>query len=431
MQTKSCKNCSIQFSIAPEDEAFYSKMKVPSPTLCPACREQRRMTWRNERTLYNRTCDMCGQDIIAVIPQKTEYKVYCNACWWKDTWDPLSYGIEPNFDEPFFKQFSRLEKSVPHLALHQDGTSENCKYTNYGIASKNCYMTLPSYCEDVYYGGANLSCKSCADCMKCQGCELCYECTDCTLCYNLDFSKDCSNCRDSQFLEDCASCNDCFCCANLRHKQFVFENKQLSEKEYKEQIHSIKLTQESIQKLQKNLDDISVKLPKIYMHGQNNENITGDYLDHCKNCKRCFDCPTLEDSAYCSFSGGNARNLYDCMNTGLNSELCYECNGATFYNNCIAVYYGRSNHDCEYCQYCFNCDHLFGCVGLRHKNYCIFNHQYTKEEYATLRAKLIEHMRKTTEYGGFFPMEISPYKYEETLAQDYFPREIDSNKLST
>lgn len=419
--TTICLRCSTPFSIAPEDEAFYKRMGVPHPTLCPPCRERRRMAWRNERNLYRRTCDLCHKPIIAVLPQKTPYTIYCNDCWWGDAWSQFDYTQEPNFKTPFFPQFSKLEKAIPHIALHQDGTSENCEYTNYGISSKNCYMTIPVFCEDVYYGSANMKCKSCIDCMKCIGSELCYECVDCITSYNLHFSKDCSNCRDSSFLEDCTSCTNCFCCAGLRHKDYCFENKQLSEKEYINRIGSIKFTATSIAQYREKLTPLAQAQPKIYIHGSQNENVTGDYLDNCKNVKQCFDCPALEDSAYSSFSGGGAKDVYDCLNFGMNSELCYEINGATFYNNCVAVYYGRTNHDLKYCHYCFNCDHCFGCIGLRHKRFCILNRQYEPAEYTSLEARLIAHMRETKEYGEFFPAELSPYPYEESVAQDYYP----------
>lgn len=422
---KSCARCSLPFEVAPEDEAFYKRMGVPHPTLCPSCRMQRRMSWRNERNLYPRTCDLCHKNIIAVLPQETSYTVYCNECWWSDTWSSHDYAQDPDFNQPFFAQFSRLEKAIPHLALHQDGTSENCEYTNYGVRSKNCYMTLPTYCEDVYYGGVNYRCISCVDMMKCLDCELCYECLDCSKCYDLHFSKDCVNCRDSSFLEDCTSCTNCFCCAGLRHKDYCFENKQLTENEYKKRLTETKIkassTTATITQYHKTLDAIAKTQPKIFIHGQQNENVTGDYLDNCKNVKQCFDGITMEDSAYVGFSGGGSKDLYDCLNTGMNSELCYECNGATFYNNCIAVYYGRSNHDLKYCQYCFNCDHCFGCIGLHHKSYCILNRQYEPAEYKELEARLVAHMRTTKEYGEFFPAELSPYPYEESVAQDYYP----------
>ncbi|MBU0627024.1 hypothetical protein KKG31_00015 [Patescibacteria group bacterium] len=46
---------------------FYSKVSpiiagkkylIPAPTLCPDCRQQRRISFRNERSLYKRKCDL-------------------------------------------------------------------------------------------------------------------------------------------------------------------------------------------------------------------------------------------------------------------------------------------------------------------------------------------------------------------------------------
>jgi hypothetical protein len=53
--------------------------------------------------------------------------------------------------------------------------------------------------------------------------------------------------------------------------------------------------------------------------------------------------------------------------------------------------------------------------------YCILNKQYTKEEYESLVSRIIEHMRQTREWGEFFPAGISPFAYNETTAQVYFP----------
>ena len=35
--------------------------------------------------------------------------------------------------------------------------------------------------------------------------------------------------------------------------------------------------------------------------------------------------------------------------------------------------------------------------------------------------KIIEHMKTIGEYGEFFPKELSPFAYNETIAQEYFP----------
>ncbi|MFA5827608.1 MAG: hypothetical protein WC839_03905, partial [Candidatus Paceibacterota bacterium] len=73
---------------------------------------------------------------------------------------------------------------------------------------------------------------------------------------------------------------------------------------------------------------------------------------------------------------------------------------------------------------------FFACIGLRSKQYCILNKQYTKKQYEELVPKIIKHMNdmpyidskgRIYKYGEFFPSELSPFCYNETIAQEYFP----------
>jgi len=70
---------------------------------------------------------------------------------------------------------------------------------------------------------------------------------------------------------------------------------------------------------------------------------------------------------------------------------------------------------------CHNSTHLFGCIGLKQKDYSILNKEYSKEEYFELIPKIIEKMKQDNEHGGFFPVSISPFCYNETVAQEYYP----------
>lgn len=56
---KPCTQCKKEFEITVEDKAFYQKMNVLEPVLCPDCRHQQRVAWRNERTLYANICGLC------------------------------------------------------------------------------------------------------------------------------------------------------------------------------------------------------------------------------------------------------------------------------------------------------------------------------------------------------------------------------------
>ena len=117
VETKICKHCSSKFDITDKDLEFYEKVSpifpnpgvsfptpglkllengkikylIPTPTFCPDCRQQRRLTWRNERKLYKRKCDASGKEIISIYSPDKNYKVYNQDFWWSDSWKALSY----------------------------------------------------------------------------------------------------------------------------------------------------------------------------------------------------------------------------------------------------------------------------------------------------------------------------------------------------
>lgn len=64
---------------------------------------------------------------------------------------------------------------------------------------------------------------------------------------------------------------------------------------------------------------------------------------------------------------------------------------------------------------------MFGCVGLRNKKYCILNKQYTKEQYEILVPQIIDSMIQAWTRWEFFSSAQSPFGYNETIANDYFP----------
>src|SRR3989344_334905 len=114
-EIKKCQNCTQNFTIESDDAAFYEKIKVPTPTWCPECRARRRLTWRNERSLYRRKCDAPGHDemVITNFGPHTGIPVYDQKFWWSDSWDATQYGRDYDFNRPFFEQFKELLNVVP------------------------------------------------------------------------------------------------------------------------------------------------------------------------------------------------------------------------------------------------------------------------------------------------------------------------------
>ena len=111
--TKNCKNCSQHFEVTQNDRDFYKKVspsfvgkkyQIPDPTLCPHCRRQRRLSFKNELQLYKNTCVGCGTGIISRFHEKSVFQNYCNKCWSSDNWDAREYARSVNFHRPFFEQ---------------------------------------------------------------------------------------------------------------------------------------------------------------------------------------------------------------------------------------------------------------------------------------------------------------------------------------
>ncbi len=422
---QACAKCQTNFIITEDDKAYYSKLKIAEPTFCPDCRQNRRLTWRNERNLYKRKCDATGNDTVSVFSQDKDLKVYQNDYWYSDKWDAMEYGVDFDFTRPFFEQFEELMKKVPQLALSSTGNF-NSDYVNQCGWCKNCYLIFEAnFNENCLYSYGIYDSKSTIDCFGVSRCELCYECVNCKDCYNLKFSQDSQNCSDSWYLKNCIGCKDCFGCVNLKNKQYYFLNKQLTKEEYFKKIAELKLNQRgSLKKLREDFTEFAKKFPQKYLHGTQNEDSTGDYLNQTQRCTDCYDLATSQDCKYVSIAN-NAKACYDITVFGANSmEFC--CENHEVGQNVRNIFYSdqvwEGCYEVYYSKLCMQNSHdLFGCIGLKHKSFCILNKQYTPEEYQILKQKIIEHMKKTGEWGEFFPASMSPFAYNETLAQEYYP----------
>ncbi|MDH4358654.1 MAG: hypothetical protein OEV37_01735 [Candidatus Berkelbacteria bacterium] len=428
--TRKCISCKKNFEIEKEDLAFYKKigpvinekkLAIDPPRECPSCREIRRWAYRNQSSLYKAKSALSGEEMISLYPPITEYTVYKENEWWTDKWDPLSYGQEYDFSRPFFEQFFELQKKVPRRALQQDGTNENCEFTTYGTSNKNCYLAFAcSVCEDVYYTDWSHQLKDCIDCIKCVGGELLYECVDSNNCYNSMHLKDSNACRESFLLEDCQSCANCICCKNLVEKEYYYFNKKISKPEYQKIVEEAK--KDDFKKLEEKFNKWKKSQPARFARIIGSEECTGDNIFKCRNCKKCFDLLLgAENCRYCYFCGGGAKEMYDCNMAGQGSELIYEMQATVGSYNCAFINFCRISKNCYYSDSLGSCDSCFGCIGLNHKNHCILNEQYTEEEYKRLLPKIIEHMRKTGEWGRGFPIKNSPFPFNDTSAYELHP----------
>jgi len=419
MEKRTCTYCNAEFSIDSDDFGFYEKIGVPAPKLCPLCRQQERMLFRNFKTLYKRPSSLSGRSIVSMYPENAPFPVYESGEWWSDAWDPMAYGISIDWSRSFMEQFGELSKRVPHFAL-MNTQCTLCEYANMAVGSKNCYLVFGCVDnEDCAYGHITWNSRDSLDTLYAFKCESCYECTDCLGSNKLLYSEECESCADSVGLFDCRSCTNCIGCVGLVGKTYHIFNQPVTHEEYKKFIEEHPLSEpETVDFILKKREELRKIVPQRSFFGSHNVAVTGNHIYYAKNVRDSFDVKSGEDSRYC-YTVRKGVASYDC---GFSPDIeeCYQaltCIGARLIGSHILY----DCNDVYYSDHCFGSHHLFGCFGLRQKSYCILNKQYTKEEYEMLVPKLKELMKEYGEWGNFLPRELSPFAYNEAIVNEYMP----------
>lgn len=419
--SKICPLCALPFQVEDEDVLMFAKFGFDPPNMCPKCLHMRRLAFRNERVFYRRKCDGTGESIVSIYPPDSPYKVYKSDYFFSDKWNAMDFGRDFDFNRPFFKQFHEMKLQVPRLAIH-NVNHHNSEYCNTCVGNKNSYFIFGGdYNEDCMYGVLCAYNKTSLDIDYCYRSELLYFCSDTLESYGSRFLFNCSHCSDSYFCEECVGCHDCILSFDLKNQQYCIENKKYSREEYFERKKALitgKLS--DTQKLFEKFKEMRGHRIVKYGHIVSCQNCTGDYIKNSKNCTKCFDIKDGEDSREIIY-GITLKDCFHCDLVGLNSTLIFNSVSVMDDYNIVMSFWVLDCSNVAYSDFCMNSHDLFGCAGLKHKQFCILNKQYSEEEYKTLRAKIIEHMKKTGEWGKFFPPELSCFGYNETTAQTYFP----------
>ncbi len=421
-ETKICKNCKGEFIVTLDDFAFYQKIDVPSPTLCPECRYIRRLLDRNEYNLYRRKCDATGRSLISIYRPDVPFPVYDQEYWKSDAWDPKSYGRDFDFSRPFFEQYEELRRVVPHLAM-VNSNSPNSEFTNQSNNNKDCYMLFTSdLCEKCMYGSwCHENCYLLSDCYMAEKSEFCYECVDVTKCSQCAWLNDCSDCVHVYFSSDCRGCSDCFGCVGLRSKQYHWFNENIGKDEYEKRVKGFAWDRKFIREAKEKASKLRADIPVKFYHGTQTQDSTGDYIENTQRARLAFNCRDNKDTAYMQDAWQQVEDCRDCTEIVI-AQLSYEIQGVeTPHRTIVARSCFSTITDSCYCDMCFTVRNCFGCFGLKNTEYCILNKQYSKEEYLALKKRIVDHMKKTGEWGEYFPANVSPFAYNESMAQDYFP----------
>ncbi|USN57471.1 MAG: hypothetical protein H6766_03390 [Candidatus Peribacteria bacterium] len=246
--TRTCRHCSSSFDIMQEDLDFYAKVspkfgdyvaEIPTPTLCPDCRQRRRLAFRNERKLYTRTCDASKKPIISMYSPDKPYKVYDQKIWRSDARDPMDYGRDFDFSRTFTEQFGELIKDTPFPSLY-NYFGENSDYCNCCNYERSCYLTSSaSQNQNSLYSAYIIDCKNTVDSYMVFRCENSYGLVDCYDSYGLLYCSNTRNSSSSWFLTNCTNCQSCYNCDGLDNAKYCFDNQQYSQEEYQKLLDNV------------------------------------------------------------------------------------------------------------------------------------------------------------------------------------------------
>src|SRR3989344_1274326 len=348
-----CKKCKQKFILDKDDLGFYEKMKVPSPKVCPDCRFKMRAMFRNERTLYNQTCKLCGRSIITMYNPNSPHVVYCNDCWVSDKWDPYSYGMNYDSSRPFFEQLKELAIKVPKSATYSSiytGVNINSEYANFAGGNKDGYLIFNSgpNNENWAFSRALINSRDTFDVYYGDYLENSYECVNVHKSAGIVYGQNISDCIDSRFVLNCSGCQNCFGCVNLRHKSHYFFNEPLSRDEWMKRVSEISGSFLKTEETKRKFLEFSLKFPHRNSNNLKIENCLGDYIFESKNCYKCFEVSFGEDMRH-SFSVKKGKDCADMIGHCRRSELLYNGVGVgAGSRNVICSWWVESSQNVEY-----------------------------------------------------------------------------------
>lgn len=438
VEWKTCAVSGVEFPIYQSDLDFYAKIsptfaeqrfEIPTPTLCPEERQRGRVYFRNERKLYKNKCAATGKSTISSYNPDILYKIYDQAYWWSDARDPMDYGFEFDFSKNFTEQFDFLLKDIPHSALCSIG-SENSDYTNFALNVKNCYL--------VFGGGGNEDCLYCnmiswwsndVDSLSIFDSQECYQCIWVKWCHGCSYIVDSNNCSWCILVEDCNGCNDCIMCVWLSNQRYYFHNQYVWPEKIKELKNNISSLLDKASNIYHTFVALKSTQVKVNSHMLNSQNCWWEIINDSYNCIDGFNINNCENCKHVSFLH-NAEWSFDIdYASPYWANHSYNLCSSTGTSNSMVTFLSWNNSFIYYCFACFDCKDCFWCIWLRNKQYCVFNRQYTKEEYEAQVAKIVTHMQTTGERGEFFHPSLSPFGYNETVAQEYYPIEVKGDEL--
>ena len=412
-----CELTGEKWMMTEEEIGWYKKFQVPPSRCSPMTRMKYQLGFASGVVLWWKTHAITGQPILSLVHPDSPYKVITDKEWMST--DFIRSGPQADNTLSFFEQFRSLAYSIPVGALRDDGSNQHSFGVDY-ISCEDCYMIFGAgFSRRIFYGYPVYECEDSVDVTNIKFSRLCHAVNRSTKLHNCSFAFESHHCLNASFLFDCSHCEFCFGATNKRYKKYLWFNEQLSKEEWEERRKNVSLSSRQVfsEYQQKFLDLVTHAVwPENF--NEKNTDSSGEYVDECVRCSDGFWLSKCTDCDWCWLNMEETQTAYSswCI---WGNDIYATCDVVSSRNVKFCFRAWRCQN-MEYCMDCYDSENCFGCVGLRKKKFCLFNVQYTEEEYWQRVDILKCAMLERGEYGEYFPADLSQNGFSYSPGELFF-----------
>lgn len=353
---------------------------------------------------------------ICIFPQNTRTIPSVSIQTFDTTRDSLgNFSLDALEGESLFSQFQNLLQTVPQPQTIHFSDNENSGYSHCVFASRNIYMSF-TVIEDVENCLYSFSVKTGSrnvynSLLVREHSENIFESKAIIQSFNVFYSHYISNSSNIRFSSNLIGCDECLFCHDLENKKHCIYNKQYSPTEY---------AQEKIQLLQQKdrFGSRQDSISNVWSNSWSNA-VDGSFIIHSEHIQ----------NGYCVYDIKHAKNvilvwwrttgehIYSTLLITPPFENAYGVMSSWTW--CSHVYNSihiNGGSYIFYSQLLTNCSYCIGCIWLKNKEFCIFNKQYTKDEWHMKAEEILKKMNEEGALGEFFPGWMCPFYYNDTVA---------------
>ncbi|MFC1788101.1 hypothetical protein ACFLZY_02675 [Patescibacteria group bacterium] len=423
---RTCELTGEKWEMTEEEIGWYKKFNVPPSGVSPLNR-MKYLTekWPSGQYWYNKHPET-GKMIVSGVHPATGIKVLPDVEWFDRDFSAIKKDVD--FEVSIIDQLYDLRQKVPSNASRDYEKSEN-SISLASFGDINSYFVVGCKSKNTFHSIVGWDTEDSAEIYNCNAIRKSFQIVHSDKMYQCNFAKECNSCLNSSFLFDCRNCENCFGATNKRNKKYLWFNEQLSSEEWERRraevdLGSRKVVEEYLEKFSQLVKD--AVWPENF--NEKTEGCIGEYLTNCNDCR------------YVYFANQSARNIFwgafamqgpqDCAfcAEASGSQEIYYCSAATNSFLCKFSLWVSRCKELEYSIDCYDCEYCFGCVGLRKKQFCIFNKQYSEEDYWKKVDEIKCVMLDRDEYGKFLPPKFSPTHYVDCGATKYQLADLEFGK---